>query len=253
MRMRMGPTEEAAYALDFGVSRSGLSAAAQLEYDRMVAADETRASAGRLLTKEERKQVRRDRHEELRRRLKVAEEITWLPDLGVAVRDGNVYQHGADRGESGFDARASRERRDPAQLRLLGALAGAHAEVVAGKTEKRRRSGGERAGDVVALAPVIGPFALLAAASRAGAGLAVVTFADGTVREKEFKDKPSLLKAQGQAVRFNVMAVEASPKEVIGSSGSGVTAELERLAALHASGALDDEEFRRAKACIIGS
>ena len=138
-------------------------------------------------------------------------------------------------------------------MRLLGALAGAHAEVVAGKTEKRRRSGGERAGDVVALAPVIGPFALLAAASRAGAGLAVVTFADGTVWEKEFKDKPSLLKAQGQAVRFNVMAVEASPKEVIGSSGSGVTAELERLAALHASGALDDEEFRRAKACIIGS
>ena len=33
--------------------------------------------------------------------------------------------------------------------------------------------------------------------------------------------------------------------------GAGVTAELERLAALHSSGALDDEEFRAAKARII--
>ena len=38
--MPMGPTEEAAYALDFGVSRSNLSLAAQLEYDRMVTVDE---------------------------------------------------------------------------------------------------------------------------------------------------------------------------------------------------------------------
>lgn len=185
--------------------------------------------------------------------MKVAEEITWLPNLGVAVRDGNVYQHGADRGESGFDAQASRERRDPAQLRLLGSLAGAHAEVVAGKTQKRRRSGGERVGDVAALAPLIGPFALLAAGSRAGTGLAVVTFADGTVREKEFKDKPSLLKAQGEAVRFNALAADAGPEKVTGSSGGGVAVELERLAALHASGVLDDEEFRQAKARIIGS
>ena len=254
MTMPMGPTEEAAYALDSGVNRSDLSMAAQLEYDRMVAADEAyRTSAGRPLTKEERKQARRESHEELRRKLKVAEEITWLPNLGVAVRDGNVYQHGADRGESGFDALASRERRDPAQLRLLGSLAGAHAEVLAGKTQRRRRSGGERAGDVVALAPLIGPFALLAATSRAGTGLAVVTFADGTVREKEFKDKPSLLKAQGEAVRFNALSAEAGPKEVTGPSGDGVAVELERLAALHASGALDDEEFRQAKARIIGS
>jgi len=33
--------------------------------------------------------------------------------------------------------------------------------------------------------------------------------------------------------------------------GTGVAAELERLAALHSSGALDDEEFRAAKARII--
>jgi hypothetical protein len=34
--------------------------------------------------------------------------------------------------------------------------------------------------------------------------------------------------------------------------GAGVAAELERLAALYSSGALDDEEFRAAKARIIG-
>jgi hypothetical protein len=36
-----------------------------------------------------------------------------------------------------------------------------------------------------------------------------------------------------------------------GQDGTGVTAELERLAALHSSGVLDDEEFRAAKARII--
>jgi hypothetical protein len=33
---------------------------------------------------------------------------------------------------------------------------------------------------------------------------------------------------------------------------TGVATELERLAALHASGVLDDEEFRQAKARILG-
>jgi hypothetical protein len=36
-----------------------------------------------------------------------------------------------------------------------------------------------------------------------------------------------------------------------GQEGTGVAAELERLAALHSSGALDEEEFRAAKARII--
>lgn len=36
-------------------------------------------------------------------------------------------------------------------------------------------------------------------------------------------------------------------------SSSGITAELERLAALHASGVLDDDEFQAAKARIIRS
>lgn len=43
----------------------------------------------------------------------------------------------------------------------------------------------------------------------------------------------------------SVVALPDSP------DGTGVAAELERLAALHSSGALDDEEFRAAKARII--
>jgi hypothetical protein len=209
------------------------------------------------------KQAQRERRalalRELEAALKVAEATQWFPNLGVAIRDGNVYQHGADRGD-GYDALAQRERRGRAVMELLAPLAGAHAEVLAGKTEKRRRTGAERAGDVAALAPAVGPFALLAGFSRAGTGVAVVTFADGNVREKGFADKPSLLKAQAEAVQFNALAASSQPDDgpVSGSagetarSGTGIAAELERLAALHASGVLDEDEFRAAKARILG-
>jgi Short C-terminal domain len=36
-------------------------------------------------------------------------------------------------------------------------------------------------------------------------------------------------------------------------SGDGVSAELERLARLHTAGAIDDEEFRAAKARVLGT
>ncbi len=58
-------------------------------------------------------------------------------------------------------------------------------------------------------------------------------------------------------LRFNGLASQAADGAHSGSAeGSaqvvtGVAAELERLAALHSSGALDDEEFRAAKARII--
>jgi hypothetical protein len=248
--MRLAPEREAQYALDFGLSRSGLSMAAQLAYDHLVAEGKG-APPPPPLTKEERKRARQERHEEFRRRLELAGEITWLPNLGVAVRDGTVYQHGVDRGDSGFDAVASRERRNPEGLKRLGSLAGAHAEVVSGKTGKARRGGGERTGDVIALAPVLGPLALIAALSRSEPGLAVVIFADGSVREKRFTDKPSVTRAQAEAVQFNALAAAADPAEASGSSGHGVVSELERLAALRSSGVLDDEEFRAAKARII--
>jgi hypothetical protein len=249
--MAVTPAEEAKYALDYGVSRSDLSLGAQIEYDRLVA--EGYGTTPQELTKEERKQARQKLNEEKRRRLegvrKLAAETTWLPNLGVAVRDGNVFQHGTNPGESGFDARASSERSGRREMKLLGPLAGAHAEVVSGKTQQRRRSGGARAGDVIALAPILGPFALLAGASRAGTGVALVTFADGNVWEKRFIDKPSVTKAQAEAVRFNALASGSAERSA--RVGTGVSAELERLAALHSSGMLDDDEFRAVKARII--
>ena len=46
---------------------------------------------------------------------------------------------------------------------------------------------------------------------------------------------------------------DSDTKELHGQDNGGLAAELERLAALHASGALDDEEFRAAKARIVGA
>lgn len=164
--MALTPTEQAKYALDYGVSRSDLSLGAQIEYDRLVAEGHgTPPQEERPLTKEERAQARQQRRKENRRRLeerlKLAAETVWLSALGVAVRDGNVYQHGLDRKGEYMPALASSERSGRREMTLLGPLAGARAEVVSGKVGKRR-SGGDRVGDVVALAPILGPFALLA-------------------------------------------------------------------------------------------
>lgn len=193
-----------------------------------------------------------ERQEENRRRIakwqELAAETTWFPGLGVAVRRGNVYQHGVDRSGEFSPALAGKERTAEADMTLLGPLAGARADVVAGKTRERRRSGGERLGDAIAVAAVAGPAGLLAGmASRAGTGVAVVAFADGSFRERVFKDKPSLTGAQAEAARFNALAAAGQT-----AGGPGVADELERLAALHSSGVLDDEEFRAAKARIIG-
>ena len=87
----------------------------------------------------------------------------------------------------------------------------------------------------------------------------MVTFADGNVWEKRFTDRPSVTKAQAEAVRFNALAASSQPADGEGSGSAegsaqdstGVAAELERLVALHSSGMLDDEEFRAAKARII--
>jgi hypothetical protein len=115
---------------------------------------------------------------------------------------------------------------------------------------------------------------LLAAASRAGTGLALVTFADGSSSPGLLlRDRPSLTRAQTAAVRFNALTASGEPpglssegayssvesdlarlKQETGLAApqTGVAAELERLAALHASGVLDDKEFRQAKARILG-
>jgi hypothetical protein len=255
-------TDEAKFALDSGVRSSYLSPRAQLEYDRLVAEGYgTPPQEERSATRDEHEEARRKRDEEASRWLEEHRKLPatiWLPVLGVAVRDGRVYQHGVDQGGSEHDAKAAREHRNPAQMKLLGALAGAHAEVVSGKVGKRR-TGHERAGDVVILASLVGPLALLAGISRAGTGIAVVTFPDGSARQKRFTDKASLAKAQAEAARFNALAASSQPAHCAASGspeGSAaddtrIAAELQHLAALHASGVLDDEEFRAAKARII--
>jgi hypothetical protein len=93
------------------------------------------------------------------------------------------------------------------------------------------------------------PIELLGGLSRAGfRGFALITFADGTTWEQAFTDSASVTRAQAEAARFNALAAAAqSPAPAQG----GVVAELERLSAMHKSGALNDEEFRAAKARII--
>lgn len=57
--------------------------------------------------------------------------------------------------------------------------------------------------------------------------------------------------SKGETAQVNTAADEASGSAEGSAQGTGVAAELERLVALHASGMLDDEEFRAAKARII--
>jgi Short C-terminal domain len=255
------PVEEARYALDWGLPRSDLKPEAQVEYDRL--APEHRR------IQQVRREAERRKVEGNRRLLAVT---IWFPGLGVAVRDGNVYVHATDRNRV-FSPRLEYLEHRGAEIKLLGPLAGAHAEVVAGKTGKRR-GGGARAADAAAAAVLLGPAGLLAAASRAGTGLAVVTFADGSSgRGLLLRDQPSLTRAQTAAVQFNALAASGEPPRPSGEGAyssiesdlarlkqetglaaphTGVAAELERLAALHASGVLDDEEFRLAKARLLG-
>jgi Short C-terminal domain len=255
--MAMTPEQEARYALGYGVARSDLSLAAQLEYDRLVAGQVPSPEGQRPQTKEERKeghrQARQERREETRRRWQERQEraaaTTWFPNLGVAVHEGQVYQHGAKQSGMASDMQARNERTLGMTTKLLGSLTGAHAEVGGGKGG-HRRSGNARVADAALATAVVGPLGLLAGASRTGyRGFAVVAFADGSAWEKSFTDSASLIKAQSEALRFNSLGASAKASDV--PQDGGVAAELERLAALRASGMLDDEEFRAAKARII--
>jgi hypothetical protein len=65
------------------------------------------------------------------------------------------------------------------------------------------------------------------------------------------------MRAAAEAVRFNALAAVSQPADdavsasAEGPAQAGLASELERLTALHEAGALDDEEFRAAKALII--
>jgi hypothetical protein len=241
--MALTPLEEAKYALANNVKRSDLSHAAQAEYDRLLPAHQARLEES----------ARRAQEREKR-----AAATIWMPNLGVAIHDGNVYQHGTSQGGPASDRRAWGERRERMETKLLGPLTGAQAGIVSGKVGNRR-SGGARVADATLAAAALGPVGLLAGAysrPRTG-GLAIVTFPGGGVWQKVIPNPAFLMRAQAEAVRFNALAAASQPADD-GASASveshaqdGVASELERLAALHASGALDDEEFRAAKARII--
>jgi hypothetical protein len=132
------------------------------------------------------KELRRERSA----RITATTALRWL---GVAVRDGRVYRRD-------FAIATGRE-----EGRLLGQLAGAHAEVTGGRAG-HRRSGGARTADAAAATAVLGPVGLLAGASRKGVqGTAFIVFADGSLHEKRITDDASLVRAQADAVRFNAL------------------------------------------------
>lgn len=236
--MATTPGQEAAYAPGYGTSRSEPGPGGQVGYDRL-AAEGNGGPRGqrRPLTRQERRQARRERRDERARERKKRRELaaatTWLPALGVAIRDGNVYAW-----ELSWSG--------PVTGRLLGPLAWAHAEATGG-VAGRPRSGTARAADTAPAVGMAGPAGLLAGVGRKGyRGVAAVAFPDGNAWRKEFTDASALIKVKAEAVRFNILAVGAAPETR--PAGNGVASDLERLAALHASGILDDEEFRQAKA-----
>jgi hypothetical protein len=163
--------------------------------------DKGQAAARQTELADERKQAaerERGRKQALRKkrsaRITATTALRWL---GVAVRDGQFYKRD-------FALATGRE-----EGRLLGELAGAHAEVTGGRAG-RRRSGGARTADAAAATAVLGPVGLLAGTSRKGIqGTAFVVFADGTLHEKRITDDTSLVRAQADAVRFNAMAAAA--------------------------------------------
>jgi hypothetical protein len=164
--------EEAKYALDYGVSWLELSLGAQIEYDQLVAGG---YGAPPLAV------------------------TTWLPSLGVALRDGNVYQYGVDQRGIRSGIRAMSERAARTEMKLLGPLAGAHAEV-------------------------------LSAPSRRGFEMfATFSFADETVVDKKFDKKSMraslLIRAQGEVARFNVLAASSQPAEGFAGGAASDSAE----------------------------
>ena len=150
---------------------------------------------------------------------------TVLRSLGVQVlaKAGEVYTIGG-------------EIRGRNTSRLLGPLAGAQAVVTDG-------SQAWSPGRAMFL-----PLSLTGLATKTKAD-AVVIFADGTFRTVALEGNNAVREAQKQAVQFNALAASGRASDAL--QDGGVAAELERLTALHKSGALDDEEFRAAKARII--
>lgn len=252
--MALTPTEEASYALGYGVSRSDLSPGAQIEYDRLVAEGHgVHRYERQRAAEEERRKAGQAAKEAARREATIdAMSFKWdYPVLKVFVRNGKVVRPTLNDGK--------------VESRILGDFKGAKA----GVTGTRRR-----AGVTVAAVVAFGPVGLAALAS--GQAVVYIAFPDGTLHETAVKGNKDLRQAELEVVRFNAAAepegeagrsdaLAASSQPAEGFAGdtahgsaedpaqkaTGVAAELERLVALHVSGMLDDEEFRAAKARII--
>ncbi len=235
--MATTPGQEITYPPSYGTSRSEPSLGGQLKDERLAAdGDGGPRERRHPLSGQERRQARRERRGQRARERKKRRELdaatTWLPALGVAIRDGNVYAW-----ELSWSG--------PVTGRLLGPLAWAHAEATGG-VAGRPRGGNARAAATAPAAGMAGPVGPLAGVSRKRyRGVAAVAFPDGNVWRKKFTDASALIKVKAEAVRFNILAVGAAPETR--PAGNGVASDLERLAALHASGVLDEEEFSQAK------
>jgi hypothetical protein len=118
-----------------------------------------------------------------------------LPGLGVRVRGRNVYKNEM----SG---------------RLLGSLAGAHAELTDGTRP-------HRVGAALVAAPLSLGAGLLIGLTRKSKASAFVVFADGSVFERKLGGKSAISAAQGDAVKFNALAAAAQGAlcSVAGRSG----------------------------------
>jgi hypothetical protein len=167
----MTPEQQAAYALDFNVSRNDLSPTVQAEYDRLK--QERSAVLQGLQGSEpdtEEKRTGRETREARRERQAANRAATagmslrdkldhygLFPALGVRVTDGMV-----------FDLRGKRQ---------LGPLAGARVEVTAGS----------------------------AGLSRMARASAFVIFADGSVPHEKRLTGVHIASAQSEAVRFRLL------------------------------------------------
>src|SRR5271165_1685567 len=171
MIMATTPEQQATYPPGYGTSRSEPGPGGQIGYGRLAAeGNGGPRDQRRPLTRQERRRARRERRDdrarERKQRRQRAAATTWLPALGVAIRDGNVYAW-----ELSWSG--------PVTGRLLGPLAWAHAEATGG-VAGRPRGGNARAADTAPAAGMAAPAGLLARVSRKGyRGVAAVAFPDG--------------------------------------------------------------------------
>jgi len=87
--------------------------------------------------------------------------------------------------------------------RVLGPLAGAHAEL--GDPTRHHRVAGSLAATAVT-APVLGPLALLGMVSKKSKSIAFVVFANSAVHQKNLDGNSTIRNAQREVVQFNAIA-----------------------------------------------